>query len=146
MATILTILKTTAAAATIAVGLAAAPALAQDPSFNFSIGNGNSSLSLEMESPQGGNGTTTFRHGGGGGGGSGFNLCLSNRDVIRGIRDYGFQRVEVTDSSRRRAEVIGRWGRWDYLMNVNKCTGDVRIVDRFRRGGRGGIGLQFNFN
>jgi hypothetical protein len=78
----------------------------------------------------------------------GFNLCLSNREVIRGIRDYGFTRVQVTDSSRRTAEVLGRWGRWDYLMSVNKCTGDVRIIDRFRRGAYNGngFGLQFNFN
>lgn len=161
MTTILSALKITLAAAVLAGGLATAvPAMAQsgEPSSNFSIGIGGGgqqqmlapegqgqmqmgSPGLQYEDQQGNN----FRRGGGYDGG--FNLCLSNREVIRGIRDYGFKRVEIVDSSRRRAEVIGRWGRWDYLMGVNKCTGEVNILDRFRRGGYNtGFGLQFNFN
>jgi hypothetical protein len=88
-----------------------------------------------------------FRHNGGNDGKGRWNdACLTDRQVIRGLRDYGFQRVEVTDSNRRRADAIGRWGRWDYLMRVSKCTGEVNIVDRFRRNNRSGFGLTFNFN
>jgi hypothetical protein len=143
-------MKSLLSALIVTVALGATPALAQsgEPSASFSLnlGNGQSTLSLgiESESPQQGN--NTFRHGGGNNNGRWNDACLSDRQVIRGLRDYGFQRVEVADSSRRRAEVIGRWGRWDYLMRVSKCTGEVDVLDRFRRNNRNGFGLQFNFN
>ena len=148
-------MKSLLSALLISVALAAAtPASAQsEPSASFSLqlGNGQSTLSfgIESESPQQGNGNFNRRGGGDNwnGNGGGFrDACLTDRQVIRGLRDYGFQRVEVADSNRRRAEVIGRWGRWDYVMRVSKCTGEVNIVDRFRRNTRNGFGLQFNFN
>jgi hypothetical protein len=151
MPSILSALKTTGAAAAVVLVLAAGPALAQEPSANFSLNLGNGtelSLGINGEQPQQGN----FNRRGGGDNWNGGNngrwndACLTDRQVIRGLRDYGFQRVEVADSNRRRAEVIGRWGRWDYLMRVSKCTGEVNVVDRFRRNGRNGFGLQFNFN
>ena len=86
--------KTMVRAAVIAVTLgagtlAAAPAFAQsEPSFNFSI-----------QIPGGNGGASTFGRGGQGGyqGGNDYGYrCLSNRDVRRGISDYGFRRVEVT--------------------------------------------------
>jgi hypothetical protein len=153
MSSILSTIKATGAAAAVALMLAAGPALAQsgEPSANFSLNLGNGQTTLELginsDQPQQGN----FNRRGGGdnwnGGGGGFrDACLTDRQVIRGLRDYGFQRVEVADSNRRRAEVIGRWGRWDYLMRVSKCTGEVNILDRFRRNSRNGFGLEFNFN
>lgn len=163
MPSILSALKTAGAAAAVAFMLAAAPSFAQsEPSTNFSLSLGNGQTSLEFginaDQPQqgnsyrGGNGSNwNDNNGYGGNNGYGNNgrfrdACLTDRQVIRGLRDYGFQRVEVSDSNRRRAEVIGRWGRWDYLMRVSKCTGEVNIVDRFRRSSRNGFGLQFNFN
>lgn len=157
MSTLLSALRMTGAAAVLMAGLAAGPVLAQsgEPSMNFSLGIGNGQSEMNLNQPEGDQPAQGQSYRGGGGNFEGgfddgdyrrFNLCLTNREVIRGLRDYGFRRVEVTDSSRRRAEVIGRWGRWDYLMRVNKCTGEVNVIDRFRRGMGSGFGLQFNFN
>jgi hypothetical protein len=149
MPSILSALKTTGAAAAVALMLAAGPALAQSEpsgSFSLNLGNGQTTLEFGINSNQPQQGNNTFRHGGGNNGGGFRDACLTDRQVLRGLRDYGFQRVEVADSNRRRAEVVGRWGRWDYLMRVSKCTGEVNIIDRFRRNSRNGFGLEFNFN
>ena len=154
MTNFLSTLKITAGAVILAFGLAAAPAMAQsgEPAAKFSLGIGNGQTELSIQggggenAKGGGGGNNNFGGGGGGGGGNSFNLCLSNRDVIRGLSSYGFRRVEILDSGRRSAEVVGRWGRTDYLMDVNKCTGEVDIIKRIRRGNNNGFGLQFNFN
>jgi len=120
-------------------GLAAAPAVAQDPSFNFSLGiggNGQPSFGFGINSNRNPPG---FRR-------PSATACLSDRQVIAGLRSYGFSRVQIVDSNRRNAEATGRYQRADYDIYVNKCTGQVDI-DRIRRGppSRPGFGLQFNF-
>lgn len=149
--------KTLTHAAVIAIALgaaavSAAPAVAQEAPGAFS---------LQIPGGQGA-GAETFgapRHGGGNGGGWGGNhgggwntRCLTNREVRQGIADYGFRRVEVTRELRRdRVEVIAQYGRWDYSMRVDKCTGEVDRIERLRRSNGGGynngngFGFQFNF-
>jgi hypothetical protein len=124
-------------------GLAAAPAMAQEPSFNFNLGIGP-------------NGQPSFGFGVESGEDFGFrrpppprvNVCLSNNQVIRQLRDKGFSRVVITDSRRRSAEATARYGRWTYVLDVDKCSGEVDVVERFasrRRSDQDGFGLQFNF-
>ncbi|KKB83674.1 hypothetical protein VW29_13270 [Devosia limi DSM 17137] len=146
--------KTFTRAAVIAIALGAAavsavPAMAQEAPQAFS---------LQLPGGQGG-GAETFgaqRHGGGGWGGNhggGWaQRCLTNREVRRGLADYGFRRVEVTRELRRdRVEVLAQYGSWDYAMRVDKCTGEVDRIERLRRGNTGGynngngFGFQFNF-
>lgn len=82
--------------------------------------------------------------------------CLTNRDVRRGIADYGFSRVEVTRELRdERVDVRAVYGNWLYTMRVDKCTGEVTRVRQAQRvyddtynggfGNGGGFGFEFNF-
>jgi hypothetical protein len=78
-------------------------------------------------------------------------FCLSNSQIVRGLRQHGFRDVDIVRDNRRRVEVIARYGRAWYLLQVNRCSGQVQIIERIRRGfpdrrfPQGGFGLQFNF-
>jgi hypothetical protein len=136
--------------------MTAAPAFAQsgDPAPNFNIGGG--ALQQNQGSPSlAPDGQGQMRPDGQGQmppdqpgyrGDFRFNFCMSDRDVIRGLTRYGFRRVQVHTSSRTHAEALGRWGRYDWLMDVDKCTGEVDILRRIERNRfPGGFGFQFNF-
>ena len=118
------------------------PALAQygEPAFDFSLdlgiqGEPRADFRVERDEP-------SFRRGRH----HDFaDRCLSDRQLIVGLRHYGFSRVEVLNSNRRRAEAIGRYDRADYLMSVNKCSGRVEIVERLRRPHRSGFGLHLGY-
>lgn len=73
--------------------------------------------------------------------------CLTNRQVERGLRNYGFRNVDVIRSlGRDRVLVVASWRNKDYVMKVNKCSGrvyDVKRLKKFR--GQKGFSLQFNF-
>lgn len=145
MTPMLSIFKTSGRAAIVALTLGAASitampaAQAQTPSFSFNFGlsgSGDPSLSFGVDS--GRRGDRNFRL-----------ACLSDRQIIRGLRDAGFRDVQIGDDlSRRRVEAFGRYGRSWYSMRVNRCTGAVDRIERLRRssgGSGGGFGLQFNF-
>lgn len=136
MPQIFSTLRKSGRAAVVALALGAAtvaavptPAMAQ-PSFNFS---------LEL-----GGGDLKFR-----GGDRDRRFCLSNSEIRRGLRANGFRDIDIVgERGRNRVEVIARYGRSSYLLTVNRCNGNVRILERLRRGGgggSGGFGLQFNF-
>ncbi|WIJ23541.1 hypothetical protein [Devosia sp. RR2S18] len=84
--------------------------------------------------------------------------CLRDREVRRGIGDYGYRNVEIVGELRRdRVEVRAVKRNWLYSMRVDRCTGEVDRVERLRRmrggyadshGGLdldGGFHLDFNF-
>jgi hypothetical protein len=138
MTQILATLKNSGRAAVVALALGAAtvtaiptPAMAQ-PSFNFSIELGGGNLQFRR-------GDRDRR------------FCLSNAQVRRGLRAHGFRDIDIVrERNRNRVVVIARYGRSLYRLQVNRCSGQVRIIERIRRGGfpggpRGGFGLQFNF-
>ncbi|MHB1109582.1 MAG: hypothetical protein ACYCZU_04590 [Devosia sp.] len=108
-----------------------APAMAQSgPSFSFQLGIGG-----------GGGGSLRFE-----GGDVDLDFCLSNSQIRRGLRDYGFRNIDIVRANRNRVVVIARYGRAWYRLQVSRCTGQVRIIERLRRGfPGGGFGLQFNF-
>jgi len=117
-----------------AAALTAAPVQAQSgPSFNFNLDLGTGSMEFGP------------RHGGPGD----FDRCLTNRQIRRGLADYGFRDVDIRrELGRNRVEAVGRYGRSWYSMRVNRCSGRVDRVERLRlRGGPGGpgFGLQFEF-
>lgn len=140
MTQILATLRKSGRAAVVALALGAAtvtaiptPAMAQ-PSFNFSIELDGGGLKFRGDDRD-----------------RDHRFCLTNREIRRGLRAHGFRDIDIVrERSRNRVEVIARFGRSWYLMRVNRCTGDVRIIERIRRGGfprgpGGGFGLQFNF-
>jgi len=120
--------------------LSAAPAMAQSgPSSSFSIelGNGQGGMSIQggdarrMDRDRGGR----DRH---------WDRCLTDREIRRGLSDYGFRDVYIgRDLRRNQVEAFARWGRWDYSMRVDRCSGRVDRVERYRRGN--GFGLHFQF-
>jgi hypothetical protein len=151
MTQMLSTLKKSGRAAIVALVLGAAtvtsmPAMAQsEPSFSFQLGIG-----------------------GGSGGNFRFGVdndhrdrdrCLTNREIRRGLSSFGFRNIDIVrERSRNRVEVIAQFGKRLYLLQVNRCTGQVRIIQRLGRAGfddgrhdgfddgpRGGVGLQFNF-
>jgi hypothetical protein len=137
MATIFTNFKHVGRAAVLALALgtasfSAAPVQAQEPSLNFQI-----QIAPDDQGPQ-------LRRNG-----PRLNLqaCLTDRQIRRGLSDYGFRNVDLRrDLGRDRVEARGTYRRWTYSMRVNRCNGRVDRVERLRPALRsgGGFGLQFN--
>lgn len=106
------------------VGLGAAPAYA-DPSIS-------GGFSLEVR-PQGGDQkqlrqfqNKDFRPD------EFFNWCLTDRQIRRGLRSYGFSDIEfIGNLSRNRVRVEATYeDDWVYSMRIHRCTG---VVDRIKR-------------
>jgi hypothetical protein len=142
MTPILSTLKTSGRAAIVAVTLGAAmftaaPAMAQPtPSFNFSFGVGGDGK------PSVGFGVNSGRDYD-----RGDYFCMSDRQIVRSLRDEGYRDIEIgRDLGRNRVGVIAKYGRSYYSMRVNRCTGEVDRIQKIRNFRSGsGFGLQFNF-
>lgn len=124
-----------------AMGLASMPAMAQSvppaPSFSFEFGI----------------------HGGGHGHSYGIDRrgdrfrrdCLTNNEIRRGLRRNGFEDIRFVDRRGVRVTVVAEYGRWDYRMSVDRCTGKVSDIRRVRSHFRdfdrrdSGFGLHFRF-
>jgi hypothetical protein len=141
MTPILTTLKTSGRAAIVALTLGAAmftaaPAMAQPtPEFNFSFGVGADGK------PSVGFGVNSGRN-------RGDYFCMTDRQIVRSLRDEGYRDVEIgRDLGRNRVGVIAKYGRSYYSMRVNRCTGEVDRIQKIRNSFRPGtgFGLQFNF-
>lgn len=130
-----------------AATVTAMPAQAQsNPSFNFQLGIGNDGNVLSF----------------GFGNKKGFHPirnCLTDRQVINGLRHYGFRNIEIVNRlSRTRVQVEASFRGRDYRMTVNRCTGEVTNIRRvgghnppprprpFNDGPGFGFGFQFNSN
>lgn len=141
MTQILSTLRKSSRAAVVALALGAAtvtampaPALAQaGPSFSFQLGIGGDGGSFRF---RGGDDHDDNRV-----------VCLTNDEIRRGLRRNGFRNIDIVGArSRNRVEVVASYGNRRYLLTVNRCTGQVRIIERLRRSlPGGGFGLQFNF-
>ncbi|WP_055049259.1 hypothetical protein [Devosia sp. A16] len=134
-----TVMKTSRAAIVAltlgAAAITAMPAQAQsEPQFSFQLGiNGGGDAQTFSKGNR-----HTRPH---------FDRCLTNRQVERGLRDYGFRNVDVIRNlGRDRVLVVASWRNKDYAMKVDKCSGrvyDVKRLKKFR--GQPGFSLQFNF-
>jgi hypothetical protein len=113
------------AAVVATTGLAAAPAMAQNqPSFNFQFGIGSDGqprfgVGVGNDGPR-------WRRG----------YCMDDGQVIRALRQQGYRNIDINESSRRTARVEADQGRYMYDLRVNKCSGDVDVLDRERIRGR----------
>ena len=60
-----------------------------------------------------------------------YDWCLTDRQIRRGLRSYGFTDIElVGNSSRNRVRVEATYGDWVYSMRVHRCSG---MVDRIKK-------------
>jgi hypothetical protein len=60
-----------------------------------------------------------------------FNWCLTDKQIRRGLKAYGFFDVEITDRlSRNRVRVEAGYDDWYYSMRINRCSG---MVDRIKK-------------
>jgi hypothetical protein len=151
MATMISNLKSLGAAAMVAatLGMATlgvAPVLAQgEPPTGFSL-NVPGGDNQTMQAPQSGAPQSGAAQEGVGRYDprtNDFIYCLEDHEIIRGLRDYGFERPRITRYLRgERVEATAYWGRYQYSMRIDRCTG---VVDRVRLIRRSGFGLQFNF-
>ena len=118
------------------VAMTAMPVAAQAQEFNFRLGVGNDGNALSFNfgnSDQ----RRNFRPS---------NRCMSDRQVERGLRHYGFRDAEIVRYlGRNRVGVLAEYRNRDYSLKVNKCSGEVYDVQRLRRD-RGQPGFRFNFN
>lgn len=127
--TVLSMLRQTGRAAVLAVVLAgtalsAVPVQAAPP-------NLNGGFSLDVK-PQGGDakglqqykkkqfGPNDF-----------FNWCLTDKQIRRGLQNYGFDEVHIVDRlSKNRVRVEAIYDDWYYSFRVNRCSG---VVDRIKK-------------
>lgn len=127
-------------------GLAAAPAQAA-PSLNFQLGIGNDGSVITFGTGRTPRGVQPIKK------------CLTNRQIERGLERHGFDDADVIRNlSNTRVLVRADWGRYDYEMKVNRCSGKVYDIERIRRaprpdhnwpnhgwGNNNGFGFQFRY-
>lgn len=126
-------------AAVIALALGAAsivavpaPVMAQSFSFEFPIAGGDGSFSFGI----GRDGVRIRR------------ACLTDREIRRALRDEGWENITFRGERRNRVRVIAEWDRNNrlYSMWVHRCTGEVTDIERVRRRGSRGPGVELNFD
>jgi hypothetical protein len=142
MTHLMTLVKTGSRAAIIALTLGAStfaivPAAQAQPSFNFQFGvgpDGKPSVGFGVDSDGDRRGRPIRPQ-----------VCYSDREIIRGIRNEGYRDVQIVrELPRNRLGIIARDGRTWYSMRVNQCTGEVDRVERLRSY-RPGARFEFNF-
>ena len=102
-----------------AATVTAMPVQAQSFSFQLGIGNGGDVLSFGLGNRKG------FHP---------IRVCLSDRQVIRGLRHYGFRNIDIVDHiSRSRVLVEASYNGRNYRLKVNKCTGEVYDIHRLKK-------------
>jgi hypothetical protein len=102
-----------------AAAVTAMPAQAQSFSFQLGIGNGGDVLSFGLGNRRG------FHP---------IRVCLTDRQVIRGLRHFGLRNIDIIDHiSRNRVLVEATFHGRDYRFKVNKCTGQVYDVRRLKK-------------
>lgn len=123
--TVLNTLRQTGRAAVLAVVLAgtalsAAPAQAA-PLQGFSLDvqpQGKSGKEMQLQKKQ--LGPNDF-----------FNWCLTDKQIRRGLQNYGFDDVHIVDHlSKNRVRVEAAYDEWYYSFRVNRCSG---VVDKIKK-------------
>lgn len=60
-----------------------------------------------------------------------FNWCLTDKQIRRGLKAYGFFDVEIVDYlGKNRVRVEAGYDDWYYSMRINRCSG---MVDRIKK-------------
>lgn len=139
MTSLINSIKAGGRAAVIAVALGAAsvvavpaPVMAQSFSFDFPIAGGGGSFSFGI----GRDGVRLRRS------------CLTDREIRRALREEGWENITFRQERRNRVRVIAEWDRNNrlYSMWVHRCTGEVTDIERVRRRGSRGPGVELEFD
>lgn len=137
--TILNKFKAISRGAVVALALGAAsvvampaPVMAQSFEFNFPIAGGDGSFSFGV----GRDGVRVRR------------ACMNDREIRSALRDEGWRNINFRGERGNRVRVIAEWRRNDrlYSMWVNRCNGRVTDIERVRRRGSSGPGIELEFS
>lgn len=120
---------TRAALAALVIGggaVAALPSQAAGFGFNFTPGNGGSVYFYGGNSGQYNNHYRPRPQ-----------VCLTDHQVRRQLRDEGFSDIRLFNTAGTFLKARAEKGRWTYTLRINRCTGNVAVLerDRTRRGG-----------
>jgi hypothetical protein len=122
-----------------AASVSAMPAQAANPNFSFGFNTGNG-LTFYFGDGQQHRGLNKHRR---------QQVCMTNRQIRRDLRDSGFRQIRFGKAQNGKVRVFAIRGRWEYKLNVNRCSGRVATLDRtrirpVRHHGNNGVSLQFN--
>jgi hypothetical protein len=76
-------------------------------------------------------------------------VCLSDRDIHRQLREVGYDNVRLGREYRDVVDATGERRGWVYSMEIDRCSGRVSRVRELHpahRQQRPGFGLQFHFS
>ena len=76
-----------------------------------------------------------------------FDFCLSNSQIVRGIRNKGYRNVQIVREQNRNNKVwvvASKRGDW-FSMRVDRCTGKVDRIREIERNRNGSFNLSFSF-
>ena len=60
-----------------------------------------------------------------------FNWCLTDKQIRKGLKAYGFFDVEIVDHlGKNRVRVEAGYDDWYYSMRIHRCTG---VVDKIKK-------------
>ena len=60
-----------------------------------------------------------------------FNWCLTDKQIRKGLQNYGFDDVHIVDHlSKNRVRVEAAYDEWYYSFRVNRCSG---MVDKIKK-------------
>ena len=60
-----------------------------------------------------------------------FNWCLTDKQIRKGLQNYGFDDVHIVDHlSKNRVRVEAAYDEWYYSFRVNRCSG---VVDKIKK-------------
>lgn len=118
--------STRAALAALIIGgasVAAMPAQAAGASFGFSFNAGNGLTFSITEGQQQRRAHPRFnRH----------RACLNNQAIRQDLRQAGFRNIRFVKKNGKRARIVAKRGRWEYVLRVNRCNGNVATLDRYK--------------
>ena len=60
-----------------------------------------------------------------------FNWCLTDKQIRKGLINYGFEEVHIVDHlGKNRVRVQAIYGDWYYSLRVHRCSG---VVDKIKK-------------
>lgn len=119
-----------------AASISAMPAQAASTNFGFSFNAGNGlSFSIDEGQRNRHDGPRRFER-----------VCLSDNQIRRDLRNSGFDNIRFGRERRGSVQVVAERGRWEYVLKVDRCDGQVATVDRQRMRQERRNGPSFRFN
>lgn len=114
-----------------ATAVTAMPAQAASPTFSFQFGIGGFPNGVQLHF-----GDDDY-----------FDYCMTNRQIVRALRNAGYRDVQIVREGNQWNKVIavGRKNGFWYQMRVDRCTGKVDRVQKVRRTSSGNFSITLSF-